>query len=50
MYSRRSGMVMTEVVILMSVVLIACAVAIIVLPGAMTKHYEQNRNVLAAPM
>jgi hypothetical protein len=49
MSSRRAGMVTTEVVILMAAVLFACAVACLAIPAAVTHHYEQNRNVLAAP-
>lgn len=43
-------MVMVEVVILMGAVIIACTVACLALPAAMTHHYEQNRDVLASPL
>lgn len=47
--ARRRKMVVTEVVILLATVLIACAICGVVLPQAMSHHYEQNRNFLASP-
>lgn len=46
---RRRAFTITEVVILISAVLVATAAACIAIPRAMTRHYKQNRDVLAAP-
>jgi hypothetical protein len=45
----RRSFTTAEVVILIGAVLVATGWACIALPKAMTKHYKENRNVLAAP-